>query len=454
MNDLTLKGISGNKKAYIGKKIHKPMKPVRILGKGLTIEADSQSLMNNNMLVVGSTGTGKSRSIVSPTLEAATTESFIVVDTKRSLYDLHRDSLIRKGYRVHVLDLVDDIKESSTCGYNPFDFVRLEDGGRYAKTDDIKSLVDLVAADEDFRDSRDPYWSIAAKDTITMCTALCCRLLPPEEHTLEYVSKILNLVGRPEFELLISEAAKDDPECLEVKIFESIQSTGKTERMMHSIVAIAQTVLSQYLFDGIEDLYNRPDRIDFEELQRHKTALFLNISDHDDSRNPLVRLFMSQAINNLIDIADRRKDRKLRRPVHIIADDAGNYVIPGLHRKMNVFRSRQIYITILFQSIDQAKKYGVEWTSIIANCSILIFLGSNELETNRYFAEVSNLPLEQLQLMPIQDELICFQGREARIVKKFIADDFKPIACLDDLEEHNEREAGIEKISEDLKEVC
>ena len=452
MNNITLQGISGNKKAYVGKKIHKARKPVRILGKGLTIEADSQSLMNNNMCVIGSTGTGKSRSIVGPTLENATSESFIVVDSKRNLYDLHKKSLIEKGYRVHVIDLV-DIK-SSTCGYNPFDFIRFVDDGRFAKTDDIKSLVDLVEADEDFRDSRDPYWSIAAKDTITMCTALCCHLLPPEEHTLEYVSKILNLVGRPEFELLISEAAKDNPECLEVKMYEAVKSTGKTERMMHSVNAVAQTVLSQYLFDGIEDLYNRPDRINFEELQRYKTALFLNISDHDDSRNPLVRLFMSQAINNLIDIADRRKDRKLRRPVHIIADDAGNYTIPGLHRKMNVFRSRQIYITILFQSIDQAKKYGVEWTSIIANCSILILLGSNELETIRYFAETANKPVEQLQMMPIQDELICFQGREARIVKKYIADDFKPIACLDDLEEHLEHEAGIEKISEDLKEVC
>ena len=78
MSNITIKGISGNKKAYIGKKIHKPMKPVRILGKGLTIEADSQSLMNNNMCVIGSTGTGKSRSIVGPTLENATLESFIV----------------------------------------------------------------------------------------------------------------------------------------------------------------------------------------------------------------------------------------------------------------------------------------------------------------------------------------------------------------------------------------
>ena len=454
MSDITIKGISGNKKAYIGKKIHKPMKPVRILGKGLTIEADSQRLMNNNMLVVGSTGTGKSRSIVGPTLENATSESFIVVDCKRSLYDLHRDSLIRKGYRVHVIDLVDDIKESSTCGFNPLDFVRLEDGGRFAKTDDIKALIDLVAADEDFRDSRDPYWSIAAKDAITMSAALCFHLLPPEEHTLEHVSKILNLVGSPEFEMLISEAAKDDPECLEVKIFESIRSTGKTERMMHSIVAIAQCTLNQYLFDDIEEMYSRPDRIDFEEFQRHKTALFLSVSDHDDSRNSLVRLFMSQAMNNLIDIADRQKEHKLRRPVHIIADDAGNYIIPRLHRKMNVFRSRNMYITLLFQSISQIEKYGREASSLIANCSILILLGSNELETNKFFAETANLPLEQLQLMPIQDELICFQGRDARIVKKYIADDFKPIACLDDIEEHLEHEAGIEKISEDLKEVC
>jgi len=452
MSDITIKGISGNKRAHLGNRIHKPKKPVRILGKGFTIEADSQSLMNNNMLVVGSTGTGKSRSIVSPTLEAATTESFIVVDTKRSLYDLHRDSLIRKGYHVHVIDLV-NIK-SSSCGYNPFDFVRLEDGGRFAKTDDIKALIDLVVPDSEFRDSKDPYWSIAAKDTVTMTAALCCHLLPQEEHTLEYVGKILNLVGRPEFDMLISEAEKDDPECLEVKMYEAVRSTGKTERMMHSVNAVAQTVLSQYLFDDIEELYSRPDRINFEEFQRHKTALFLNISDHDDSRNPLVRLFMSQAINNLIDIADRQKEHKLRRPVHIIADDAGNYTIPGLHRKMNVFRSRQIYITILFQSIDQAKKYGVEWTSIIANCSILILLGSNELETIRYFAETANKPVEQLQMMPIQDELICFQGREARIVKKYIADDFKSIACLDDLEENLEHEAGIEKISEDLKEVC
>ena len=113
-----------------------------------------------------------------------------------------------------------------------------------------------------------------------------------------------------------------------------------------------------------------------------------------------------------------------------------------------------MYITLLFQSISQIEKYGREASSLIANCSILILLGSNELETNKFFAETANLPLEQLQLMPIQDELICFQGRDARIVKKYIADDFKPIACLDDIEEHLEHEAGIEKISEDLKEVC
>ena len=196
----------------------------RIIGKDLAITADERSISNFNQLVIGSTGSGKTR-LVSSNISASSSESMVVIDSKLNLFRQHRKNLETKGYQVELIDLVD--LDKSTIGYNPLDFIKTV--GDKASVDDIRELAGFIVAD-DFSSKVDKYWETSAREYISCCISLCMHILLEEEHNLVYVGKILDMIDTPEWNQLIEIARNDDPECFEVKINKQIMTGRKAEK--------------------------------------------------------------------------------------------------------------------------------------------------------------------------------------------------------------------------------
>ena len=451
MKTTNLSGVSGNKKGFFNmKNIRKAKKPVRIIGKDLKVTADERSLMNCNVMVFGQTGAGKSYGYVSPNTSASTVESLVVIDTKLNLLRKHKAELEAKGYRVELIDLVN--LDNSSIGYNPLDFVRTTGEHGIAKPDDIKELAEMIVTDKRFHSDHDPFWEVAAKQYITACLSLCFHILD-EEYTLTTVSKLLSYMDQPVWDTLIQEAEQDDPECLEAVIDREIRGSRNADKMHASISGIAKVAMNQFTWDEADKLYTMPRRIRFSDLGDRKMAVFINVSDHDFSKTPLVAMFFSQLIKELLDHADKQRNSRLKVPVHLYADDIGaTFVIPHLPELMSIIRSRGISLSLIMQSWSQLlAKYGPYDASTIAgNCSVLVFLGTSELETARFLSEKANIPLDKLTGMSLNTELVCIQGQKPFFWKKHIADVLKEVMFNADAEP--EQHVGNEPDS-DSKEV-
>jgi len=430
--------------------------PKRIIGKNLTVSADERALSNLNTLIIGSTGAGKTRGYVSPNISAAESESMIVLDSKLNLYNKHKDELERKGYQVELIDLCN--LPGSTIGYNPTDFLRMGKNGS-PKHDDVAELAGMLCS-KDFQDGKDPFWHTAATEYITACIHLCLHILPTEEHTLSYVNKILKLIERPEWNALIEVAESSDPDCFEVEFNKTIASTRVAEKMLASIIGVAQSAMSLYTWDECEELYSREKRINFTDLGERKTTVFVNVPDHDFGKSQIVSLFFSQAVKALLDHADSQPGSRLKVPVHLYADDIGaSFCIPHLPELLSITRSRGLSLSLILQNWGQLEAaYGPHQASTIAgNCSTIVYLSSTDIETPRWFSEKTNMPVERILVMHMDTELVCLQGQKPFFAKKHNADDYRPVAFVDEpcLEPITglERETNDERSDNDGKEA-
>ncbi len=413
------------------------MKITRTIGRDVTVKADERSLSNLNTLVIGATGTGKTRGYVSPNISAADTESMVIIDSKLNLYKKHMRELKNKGYRVELIDLC--CTSNSSVGYNPLDMIRKDQKSKTVRTDDINELADWICSDDEFHDSNDPFWQLASRQYISACIHLCFHILPDDEHDLTIVGKLLNLMNQPEWSELINEAELNDPEAFEVLFDRTVRTTRKAERMHASISGIAGTAMALYTWDDCDKLYSAPVRFNPASLGDTKTALFINVPDHDHSKTPIVRLFFSQCIKVLLDHADSCPKSRLKIPVHLYCDDIGaSFVIPHLPELLSITRSRGISVSLILQNWGQLEaKYGSHSASTIAgNCSIAAYLGGTDIETPRYFSEKANMPLDKITGMPLNYELVLIQGQKPFFTRKHNADDYRPVEYSPEKHEH------------------
>ena len=434
---IRMNGVSGIKKAYAtGGKIRKPKSPVRILAKDVMISADERALANLNCLLIGASGMGKTRGYVSPNIAASENESMIVLDSKLNLYKKHKTELEEKGYKVDLIDLVD--LSRSTCGYNPLSYVRTVGEHGQAKADDVKEIAQFIAADDLIGDKHDPLWHTAARNYIAACISLAFHVLPEEDHTLTQVNKLLSLIDQPAWAELIAEAEADDPECLEVIIDQEIRTESVAEKMSASIQGIAKNAMGHFVWDEANELYNCENQIRFSDLGDRKMAVFVNVPDHDFSKGPLLSMFFSQCIKDLLDHADQASNSRLRHPVHLYCDDIGSsFCLPHLPELLSVIRSRSVSISLIVQSWTQiVDRYGLYAAmSIAGNCSIVSYLGGMELESPKFLSERADIPPAKIMSMAMDTELLLIQCQKPCFVKKTNAEDYKPLEFIEQYEE-------------------
>ncbi|MBR0450747.1 MAG: type IV secretory system conjugative DNA transfer family protein [Oscillospiraceae bacterium] len=402
-------GEYGNRKNYEG---------THYLAEGFSFDTDTwKSGTNNNVMVLGPTGAGKTRNYVKPNV-AHSHESMIILDTKGSLYEELAGELERSGFNVKVLDFT-NLRKS--CGYNPLDYIRYDrDKGRYAEQDMITLCSCLIQS----MSSKEPYWDFAARQYLECLIGYVMEALPVEEHTLGTVVKLLYYVGTDVFDKLMYEFCSERPDSMVCKRYSSMKTIRTADKMDASIKGILSTNLDPLCFDDALALYSREEKIDFRTFGTEKTALFLTVSDTDRSLDKLAGAFMTQALQQLCHCADTSPCHRLEIPVRLYLDDFANTIyIPDFDKIISVIRSREISVSIMLQSVTQLiTLYGESCANtIINNCDKLLYLGGQDLTTAGMIAEKANRTKDSILSMDLEDAYLFVRGSRPQKARKICA---------------------------------
>ncbi|MFR6066058.1 MAG: VirD4-like conjugal transfer protein, CD1115 family [Eubacterium sp.] len=390
----------------------------RILAKGCYISNNTWATgLNNNDIIIGPSGSGKTRGYVKPNILQCN-ESMIIADTKGNLIKDLKKPLEKAGYKV--IDM--NFKNlAHSYGYNPFDYIRYDkESGRYNEQDILTIASAIVPKPAS---KNDPFWELAAKMYFTSAVAYTMECLPEDEHNLDSAITLSLQMGSGNYAKLIEELECVNPDSLAARTYNLFKSTYKSEKTEASILAILGEKFNGLILSELLKMYKSENRIDFSSLGREKTAVFLSISDTDRSKDRIISLFYTQALQALCNSADfDYEDCRLPVPVRFILDDfATNAYIPDFDKIISVIRSREIYVSIILQSITQLDAlYGASNAkTIINNCDNCLYLGGQDIDTANYMSFKANKSITTILNMPLDEAYLFTRGREPRIVKKY-----------------------------------
>lgn len=361
--------------------------PNVILTQHVSIGMDGYKHQRNlNVLVVGGSGSGKTRYFCKPGLMDANC-SYLVVDPKGEMLRSTGHFLKSQGYDIKVFDL---IHPRQSDGYNPFRYIREEPDVLKLMDNLVKNTTPPKGA------SNDPFWE---KAEIALDSALMLYLLseaPKEEQTFEMLMFMLECARVMEeddqyptpLDLLFQSLEERDPTHVAVREYKVYkQAAGKTAK---SILVTASVRLSAFIFPQYTNIMQE-DEMDFGSLGERKRAIFCITPVNDGSMNYLVSMLFTQCFQELYLRADERYDGRLPVPVRVIQDEWANVPQPDSYPKvLATCRSYNIGIDIIVQNIQSIKaRYRDEYQSIIGNCDTLLFLGGgNEPESLEFMSKL------------------------------------------------------------------
>ena len=338
---------------------------------------------NMNVLVVGGSGSGKTRFFCKPNIYSANC-SYLITDPKGELLRAAGALLAAQGYEVRVFNLIDP---SQSDGYNPFSYIHSEK--------DVLTLIDNLIKNTTPRNasSNDPFWE---KAEIALDSALMLYLVseaPPEEQNFEMLIYMMNFAEvreeddqyRSPLDMLFRALEEEQPNHVAVKQYKAFkQAAGKTAK---SILVSAAVRLAPFNLPQIKAVTDHDD-MDLYTLGERKCALYAVIPDNDTTFTFLVSLLYSQIFQTLYYCADQIHHGALPCHVHFILDEAPSVNLPGLPRELATMRSRNISCSTIIQNMAQIKElYKDSWETIPGNSDTLLYLGGNEASTHKYISE-------------------------------------------------------------------
>ena len=393
----------------------------RLLADGITVSNDTkETYLNNNDLIIGSSGSGKTGGYVIPNIKNIT-GSLVVCDTKGQLERLFKDELIGKGYNVKTLDLVDPLR---SCGYDPLGGIRKYKDGKY-REQDILSLANTIMPTFD---RNDPFWEKAAASYIAFLIAYCLEAIDDDEHNMLTVCKLHQTFISPNGEISFLQWTQENPNSFAARKYRQIRSSSNADKMWSSIIEFANRALEPFGFEEAASIFEGSEPFDIRDLGRKKTVLFLNVSDTDRTFDILVNIFYTQALQLLCSQADANPDGRLKVPVRIIMDDfAASARIPDFDKIISVIRSRDISVSLILQSMTQLESMysHAEATTIVNNCDHILYLGSQDIKTAEFIGYRAFKTPETIMCMPRTDAILLTSGEKAVTVRKI-----KPYSLL------------------------
>ena len=343
---------------------------------------------NKNVLIIGGSGSGKTRFFVKPNLMQCVSDkypcSFVVTDPKGSILVECGSLLQRSGYRIKVLNTI-NFKKS--MNYNPLAYIHSEK--------DILKLVNcLILNTKGEGKSNDPFWEKAETLLYTALIGYLYGVVPEEDRNFAMLVSMINAMEVREddedfknpVDLMFEALEEREPEHFAVRQYKKYKlAAGKTAK---SILISCAARLAPFDIAELREL-TAYDELELDTLGDQKSALFIIISDTDDTFNFLVSLCYTQLFNLLCEKADDVYGGRL--PVHVrcLIDECANIgQIPRLEKLMATIRSREISACLVLQTQSQLKaQYKDSADTICGNCDSVIFLGGKEKTTLKELSE-------------------------------------------------------------------
>ena len=330
---------------------------------------------NVNVLVVGGSGAGKSASYVIPNA-LQLLGSYVFTDPKGELYDKTAGYFKAKGYDVKVLNLV---HPQNSDGYNPLHHINNE-----IDVDIIANTI--VKGQGEGSKSSDPFWDDMSEMLMKALIYYLKATRPPEEQSLASCSELVRTAnssgGDNLLTNLMNQLPFDHPARMYYKNIEMLP-----EKTFGSVLGTLQSKLGKFDSREIAEVTST-NTIDFTEIGKKKTAVYVISSDTHTAYDFLLTIFFSQMIQQLYDFADL-SGGELPVPTYFILDEFANIgQIPDFDKKISTSRSRKISFSVILQNLDQLEDvYEKAYETIIGNCDTHLFLGSNSQKTVEYFSK-------------------------------------------------------------------
>jgi type IV secretion system protein VirD4 len=340
---------------------------------------------NLNVMVVGGSGSGKTRFYAKPNVMQANT-SFVVLDPKGEILRDTGNLLKANGYEIKVLDLINT--HLSHC-YNPFAYLKDD-------KDVLKLVTNLIRnTTPKGSNTNDPFWE---RSETALLEALILYLLyeaPPEEKNFPMVMEMIAAAEVREddetyqspLDELFERLEMREPEHLAVKQYNIFKlAAGKTAK---SILISLGVRLEKFNLASIAGI-TTTDELELSSIGERKTALFAVIPDNDSSFNFIVGMLYTQLFQQLYYLADHVYNGRLPVHVHFVMDEFSNVALPDEFDKLlSTMRSREISVSIILQNLAQLKAlFKDTWESIVGNCDEFLYLGGNEQSTHKYVSEL------------------------------------------------------------------
>jgi len=368
---------------------------------GLTMNSrpkEPKYARNKNILVIGGSGSGKTRFFVKPSLMQLHS-SYVVTDPKGSLVVETGNMLLKAGYKIKILNTI-NFKKSMK--YNPFQYIRSEK--------DILKLVNILMTNTkgEGEKSNEDFWSKSERLYYSALIGYIWYEAPEEEKNFITLLEMINASQAREddenykspVDMMFEDLEKKDPEHFAVRQYKKYKlAAGKTAK---SILISCGARLSPFDIRELRELMEY-DEMELDTLGDRKTALFLIMSDTDSTFNFVIAMLQSQLFNLLCDKADDVYGGRL--PVHVrcLLDEFSNVgQIPQFEKLIATIRSREISASIILQSQSQLKAiYKDHADTIIGNCDCTLFLGGKESTTLKEMSEM--LGKETIDLYNVSD---------------------------------------------------
>lgn len=386
----------------------------RILAQNITISNDTRKTgLNNNDLIIGSSGAGKTGGYVIPNIQNMT-DSLVVSDTKGNLEKKFSKDLMSRGYDVYTLDFVNP---GRSCGYNPLGGIRRNKNGSYREQD----ILTLANAIMPALDAQEPFWEKAAASYLAFLISYGMEVLPKVEQNMCSICELHRAFIQPNGVLSFIQWIDEHPGSFSAKRYYKINAVLKADKMWSSIIEFVNRALEPFDFQEAKYIFENKKSFDIRSLGQKKTVLFLNVSDTDRTFDDLVNVFYTQTLQILCSEADKNVDGRLRVPVRIIMDDFATSVrIPDFDKVISVIRSREISVSLILQSMTQLESmYGYTTaTTIINNCDHLLYLGSQDQRTAEFIGCRAYKTPEAILCMSRDKAYLLTNGEKAQLVDK------------------------------------
>ena len=349
---------------------------------------DPKNARNKNVLVVGGSGSGKTRFFIKPNLLQCDSKnfpvSFVVTDPKGSIGVECGEALLKHGYK---LKFFNTINFSKSMRYNPMAYI-------HSEKDVLKLVTALMTNTKGEGQGGDPFWDKAERLLLVSLIAYLHYEAPVEEQNFATLLEMLNTMQVSEddetyqnpVDLLFEDLGKKKPKSFAVRQYKLYKlAAGKTAK---SILISCGARLAPFDIQEVRDA-TMYDELELDKLGDRKTALFLIMSDTDSTFNFLISMIYTQLFNLLCDKADDQYGGKLPIHVRCLIDECANIgQIPQLEKLVATIRSREISACLVLQARSQLKAiYKDNADTIVGNMDSQIFLGGSEPTTLKDLAE-------------------------------------------------------------------